>query len=93
MNLKHNQRTPKGVITWFEMGQEMTKLKRSNGALELCTESEYTGTSVSKLSRTLDINVTKQDSGHNTYKAKYRYNGILVTVRTSFGLRQCSGKT
>ena len=28
MNLKHNQRTPKGVITWFEMGQQTMKLKR-----------------------------------------------------------------
>ena len=28
MNLKHNQRTPKGVITLFEMGQQTTKLKR-----------------------------------------------------------------
>ena len=29
MNLKHNQRTPKGVITWFEMGQQTLKLKQS----------------------------------------------------------------
>ena len=29
MNLKHNQRTPKGVIAWFEMGQQMMKLKKS----------------------------------------------------------------
>ena len=28
MNLKHNQRTPKGVTTRFEMGQQTTKLKR-----------------------------------------------------------------
>ena len=27
MNLKHNQRTAKGAITWFEMGQQMMKLK------------------------------------------------------------------
>ena len=27
MNLKHNQRTPKGAITWFEMEQQMMKLK------------------------------------------------------------------
>ena len=29
MNLKHNQRTLKGAITWFEMGEQTTKLKRS----------------------------------------------------------------
>ena len=29
MNLKHNQRTPKGVMARFEMGQQTTKLKSS----------------------------------------------------------------
>ena len=29
MNLKHNQRTPECVITWFEMRQQTTKQKRS----------------------------------------------------------------
>ena len=29
MNLKHNQRTPKGLITWSEMEQQTMKLKRS----------------------------------------------------------------
>ena len=29
MNLKHNQRTPKDVITWFEVGQQTAQLNRS----------------------------------------------------------------